>query len=124
MRANDYERSIIKKLSAFLTKRFGSGFDESNLYSFVRFYRYSPNIFDSLSPKSFLSWTHYRVLIRVDSDAARPNYEKETLASNWSVHDLQWAIRSPYYERLLSTQSGGLPTLPQGIAPSKDCLST
>ena len=80
-RANDYGKSIIKKLSAFLTERFGSGFDESNLYSFVRLYRYFPNIFDSLSPKSFLSWTHYRVLIRVDSDVARPYYEKEALAS-------------------------------------------
>ena len=116
-RANDYGKSIIKKLSAFLTERFGSGFDESNLYSFVRFYRYFPNIFDSLSPKSFLSWTHYRVLIRVDSDAARPYYEKEALASGWSVRDLQRAIHSQYYERLLSTQNGGLPALPQGIAP-------
>ena len=121
-RANDYGKSIIKKLSAFLTERFGSGFDESNLYSFVRFYRYFPNIFDSLSPKSFLSWTHYRVLIRVDSDVARPYYEKEALASGWSVRDLQRAIHSQYYERLLSTQSGGLPALPQGIAPSKDPL--
>lgn len=62
------------------------------------------------------------MLIRVDSDAARPYYEKKALASGWSVHDLQRAIHSPYYERLLSIQSGGLPALPQGIVPSKDPL--
>ena len=108
----EYGAEIISKLSTFLTEGFGSGFDESNLYSFVRLFRCFPNIFDSLSPKSFLSWTHYRVLIRVDSDAARPYYEKEALASGWSVRDLQRAIHSQYYERPLSTQSGGVPPLP------------
>ena len=103
-RADDYGKSIIKKLSAFLTERFGSGFDKSSLYTYVRFHRLFPNIFDSLSPKSFLSWTHYRVLIRVDSDVARPYYEKEALASGWSVRDLQRAIHSQSYERLLLTE--------------------
>ena len=121
-RANDYGKSIIKKLSAFLTEKFGSGFDKSSLYTYVRFYRLFPNIFQTLSGNSFLSWSHYTLLIRVDSDVARPYYEKEALASGWSVRDLQRAIHSQYYERLLSTQSGGMPALPQGIAPSKDPL--
>ena len=64
-RANDYEKSMIKKLSAFLTERFGSGFDKSSLYTYVRFYRLSPNIFQTLSGNSFLSWSHYTLLIRV-----------------------------------------------------------
>ena len=105
-RANDYGKSIIKKLSVFLTERFGSGFDKSSLYTYVRFYRLFPNIFQTLSGNSFLSWSHYTLLIRVDSDVARPYYEKEALASGWSVRDLQRAIHSQYYERLLSTQSG------------------
>ena len=103
-----------------MTERFRSGFDKSSLYTYVRFYRLFPNIFQTLSGNSFLSWSHYALLIRVDSDVARPYYEKEALASGWSVRDLQRAIHSQYYERLLSTQRGGLPALPQGIAPSKD----
>lgn len=62
------------------------------------------------------------LLTRVDSDLARPYYEKEALASDWSVRDLQRAIHSQYYERLLSTQGGDLPALPHGIAPSKNPL--
>jgi len=103
-RANDYGKSIIKKLSAFLTEKFGSGFDKSSLYAYVRFYRLFPNILQTLSGNSFLSWSHYTLFIRVDSDVARPYYEKEALASDWSVRDLQRAIHSQYYERLLSTK--------------------
>ena len=119
-RANDYGKAIIKNLSAFLTKKYGSGFDKSSLYSYVRFYRLFPNIFQTASGNSFLSWSHYTLLIRVDSDIARPYYEKEALASGWSVRDLQRAIHSQHYERLLSTQKGYLPALPSGIAPSKN----
>ena len=121
-RSEDYGKSIIKNLSAFLTKKYGSGFDKSSLYTYVRFYRFFPDFFQTPSGKSFLSWSHYVLLTRVDSDLARPYYEKEALASGWSVRDLQRAIHSQYYERLLSTQGGDLPALPQGIAPSKNPL--
>ncbi|MBO5528664.1 MAG: hypothetical protein J6A47_05005 [Bacilli bacterium] len=76
-------------------------------------------MFQTSSGKSFLSWSHYVLLTRVDSDLARPYYEKEDLASSWSVRDLQRAIHSQYYERLLSTQGGDLPALPHGIATSR-----
>lgn len=121
-RSEDYGRAIIKNLSTFLTEKYGSGFDASNLYLFVRFFRVFPNIFDSLGQKSFLSWTHYRVLLSVESDVARPYYEQEALASGWTVRDLQRAIHSQYYERLLSTQKGNPPSLPSDIAAPKDPL--
>jgi len=71
----DYGAEIISKLSTFLTEKYGGGFDRSSLYFYVQFYRAYPNIFDSANRQSFLSWTHYRVLLGVDSSLARSYYE-------------------------------------------------
>ena len=100
----DYGAEIISKLSMFLTEKYGGGFDRSSLYFYVQFYRAYPNIFDSANRQSFLSWTHYRVLLGVDSSLARSYYEKEANISGWSVRQLQRAIHSQSYERLLSTK--------------------
>lgn len=71
----EYGMEIIKDLSKFLTKHYDKEFDFSTLYKFVRFYKAFPNILDSVSTKSLLlSWTHYRILLRVDNDAARNWY--------------------------------------------------
>ena len=121
-RAEDYGKEIIKNLSAFLSEKYGAGFDDSNLYHCLNFARLFPNIFDSARRKSFLSWTHYRVLFTVDNDIARQYYEREALASGWSVKQLQRAIHSQYYERLLSTQGEEDIPLPTGEKPSSNPL--
>ena len=62
-----YGRSVIENLARHLTEQFGSGFDFSSLYKYVRFYQCFPNILDTASPKSFLlTWSHYRTLLQVD----------------------------------------------------------
>ena len=122
-RAEDYGKKLINNLSLFLSKKYGSGgFDSSALYSYVRFYRLFPNFFDSAGSGAYLSWTHYRVLLSVKNDVARLYYEREALASGWNVRNLQRAIHSQTYERLLSTQSGALPELPSGNAPPQNIL--
>ena len=52
-RSEDYGKEIIKNLSVFLTEKYGKGFNKTDLYSHVRFYRFFPNIFPSVSGKSF-----------------------------------------------------------------------
>ena len=121
-RAKDYGKAIIQNLSRFLTEKYGDGFDKSSLYSFLRFYRFFPNIFQAAIGKSFLSWTHYTILLSVKSDIARTYYEREALASGWSVRDLQRAIHSQYYERLLSTHNGDSPSLPEAEAKPRNPL--
>mgnify|MGYP000090506801 CR=1 FL=1 len=75
----DYGIEVIKKLSKELTKEYGKGFDRSNLYRFLSFYKNFPQIVDSLSRQSgmLLSWTHYRTLLQVFDKKARAWYEKE-----------------------------------------------
>jgi hypothetical protein len=57
----EYGAEIIKKLSVELTRIYGKGYTQSNLYNFTEFYKDFPDIFHSLSGKStqLLTWTHY-----------------------------------------------------------------
>ena len=103
----DYGIELIKKLSKKLTKKYGKGFDRSNLYRYLSFYKSFPQIVDSLSrqTKIYLSWTHYRTLLQVYDKKARDWYEKEAIEQTWSVRTLQRNISSQYYYRLLKSQA-------------------
>ena len=102
----DYGAQVIKELSKSLTELYGSGFDASNLYKFVQFYKSFPDILDTACRKSrLLSWSHYRLLLRVLDDKARDWYAKEALTEGWSVRTLDRNIASQYYQRLLMSQN-------------------
>lgn len=102
----EYGVEIIKKLSKELTKQYGKGFDRSNLYRFLSFYRNFPQIVASTKRqfKNLLSWTHYKALLQVSDKQARDWYEKEAFEQTWSVKTLQRNISSQYYYRLLKSQ--------------------
>ena len=79
-------------MSSQLTAEFGKGFDASNLYKMSQFYRAFPNL-DAL--RLNLSWTHYRLLLRVDSLDARLWYMDEAAAQNWNTRALDRQICFP-----------------------------
>lgn len=101
-----YGRSKMSELSASLTFKYGKGFDPSNLYKYLAFFRRFP-ILDTLCPKSGmrLGWSHYRVLLQVESDEALRWYLDEAAAETWGVRVLQRNISSQYYERMLLSQA-------------------
>ena len=107
-RNDNYGKEIINKLSQRLTGEFGKGFDRTNLYFYLQFFKLYPNIFDAVSRQSFLTWTHYRVLLKVYSKEARDWYEKEALDGFWSVRTLQRNVGSDYYHRMLLSQKKDL----------------
>lgn len=94
----EYGNYLIKYLSEQLTPEFGSGFSFRNLNWYRQFYRTFP-IVNSL--RSQLSWTHYRTLIRLDSEDKREYYIAETTKNNWSVRQMERQINSQLFERLL-----------------------
>ncbi len=104
-----YGKGIIGELAQRLTLEFGKGFDESNLRNMRRFYLAFP-IQDALRPKlpeqlrPELSWTHYRLLLRITDPAVRAWYMHEAATANWSARALERQLDSHYYERLLSSQ--------------------
>ncbi|MEK8021230.1 MAG: YhcG family protein, partial [Candidatus Parabeggiatoa sp.] len=52
-----------------------------------------------------LSWTHYRLMLKVENPKARRFYIQECIESKWSTRQLERQINSFYYERLLSSQN-------------------
>jgi DUF1016 N-terminal domain len=67
-----YGKRLLPQLGQALSREFGKGFDASNLRYMRLFYQAFPNC-DALRHE--LSWTHYRLLLRVDAEPisiARP----------------------------------------------------
>ena len=96
-----YGQRLLPQLGQALAAEFGRGFDASNLRYMRLFYQAFP-IRDALRHE--LSWTHYRLLLRVDSAEARQWYVQEAAAQNWSTRALERQISSLYFERLLISQ--------------------
>ena len=96
-----YGKQVLKYLSERLTAEFGKGFDESNLRKMRQFYS-TFSIRDTLCPE--LSWSHYRLLMRVQDEKARNFYTEEAVKSGWSVRQLQRQINTMYYQRMLASQ--------------------
>ena len=61
----EYGKEIIKKLAQKLSKKHGKSFSERNLWYMKQFYQKWTNL-NAL--RSELSWTHYRLLLKVEND--------------------------------------------------------
>jgi predicted nuclease of restriction endonuclease-like (RecB) superfamily len=99
----EYGASLIANLAKNLTAEFGKGFSEANLKNFRQFYLTFP-IKKSYAVRSELSWTHYRMIMRVENPVAREYYMNEAADQNWSSRTLERNINTLYYDRLLSTR--------------------
>jgi predicted nuclease of restriction endonuclease-like (RecB) superfamily len=96
-----YGKGTLKNLAHQLTLEFGKGFDERNLNNMRSFYKSFP-IWNAL--RTELSWTHYRLLSRLETEEKRMYYLNESIASNWNSRDLQRQISSLTFERILETK--------------------
>ncbi len=97
----DYGDYLIISLAKRLTKEFGSGYNERNLRYIRSFFKAFP-IRNAV--RSELTWTHYRLLMRVENINARQFYEEECIKSNWSTRALERQIHVFYYERMLASR--------------------
>ena len=98
----EYGKAVLEGLSKKLTAEFGKGFDESNLRYMRLFYQTFKNC-DTLRHE--LSWSHYRLLLRVKDETARNWYMNEVANQTWSTRQLDRQISVLYYERLLASQN-------------------
>ncbi|MDX2346684.1 MAG: PDDEXK nuclease domain-containing protein [Legionella sp.] len=96
-----YGQSQIESLAKDLRKEFGKGFTARNLLNMRAFYLQNP-IWHSVSTK--LSWTHHRILLRVQDAKAREWYTQEAIENAWSVRALDRQIDKLYYDRLLMSK--------------------
>lgn len=99
MRAN-YGEQIIAQLS----KELGKGFSERTLRDYRKFYLLFPEQKDLAHVCAKLSWSHIRLIMRVENTQARDYYLQETAEQHWSVRTLERNINTLYYQRLLASQ--------------------
>jgi len=126
----DYGAQLLELLARDLTKQFGRGFGNINLWRMRAFYRaWSEGqilstlskesckllSFNNISPLSSsistlsasfpLPWSAYVRLLGVKRPEARFFYETEALRSGWSVRQLDRQIGSQFYERIALSQN-------------------
>jgi predicted nuclease of restriction endonuclease-like (RecB) superfamily len=94
----DYGKSLIKNLANSLEPVYGSGYSIRQLELMRQFYKRFP-ITNTLY--SQLSWSHYKLLIRIDDSDKREFYQEECKKNLWSVREFERQINSQLFERLL-----------------------
>ena len=94
----DYGKYLIRSLAEQLEPEFGSSFSKRQLDLMRQFYRTFPIV---NAMRSQLSWTHYRLLIRLENEDKREFYIAETTKNNWTTRQLERQVNSQLYERLL-----------------------
>jgi DUF1016 N-terminal domain/YhcG PDDEXK nuclease domain len=105
-----YGKQQLKEIADRLTVEFGAGFPETNL-KYMRLVFLAFPIRHTLRDE--LSWSHYRLLTKVENEKARAWYVAEAVAQNWSSRALDRQINSLYYERLLTTHEANRPDIRQ-----------
>lgn len=143
-----YGDQLLTELSKGL--RDVSNCNRRQLYRYLRFYRFYPQIVGSLPPQfekhlpqnfedrkmgtvspqlqpsadtflQHLSYSHIDQLVDIDDETKRLFYEVETIQSNWSVRELKRQIGSLYYERSgLSLNKNKLSSLIDSVVEQTD----
>ena len=96
-----YGDKLIERLSIELTKEYGSGFSVRNL-RMMRQFNYCHPIWHTVSAE--LSWSHYRLILRLDSLKGRDYYINEVVTRQLSVRELERLIKTNTYEREKNNQ--------------------
>lgn len=117
-RRAEYGKQLVERLAQDLSARFGRGFKRSNLFQMRSFYLTYPNIseplagqfdepdiFQTLSGKFSLPWSHYVKLLSVKAPEARVFYEIEAARCGWSVRQLSRQIATQFYERTMLSRN-------------------
>lgn len=94
----EYGKATLKNLSLLLSLEFGKGYDYTNLTNMRKFYQAFP-ILDTLRQE--LSWSHYRLLSRVESEQKRSYYLNEAIDKNLNTRQLQREINSLSFDRVV-----------------------
>lgn len=113
----EYGKSLIKELSKQLTKDYGKGFNEANLKYMRQFYS-TFSISHALRGefvniekhpiqtilRQELTWTHYRLLLKVADKTERTFYMNEAANSNWTTRQLERQINTELFKRITKSK--------------------
>ena len=92
-----YGEGIVKKYASVLTKEFGSGYKEKDLYKIQQFYL----LIQKVAPlERQLTWSHYKILLSLRDIKEIKYYIHITKRDNLSKRALAERIKSNEYDRL------------------------
>jgi len=92
-----YGEGIVKKYASILTKEFGSGYKEKDLYKMQQFYL----LIQKVAPlERQLTWSHYKLLLPLKNVEEIKYYIHITKRDNLSKRALAERIKSNEYDRL------------------------
>ncbi len=98
-----YGKAVLKNLAVQLTQEFGKGFDDRNLRNMRMFYLAFP-IYDAMRQQ--LSWTHYRIISRLETEEKRNYYIQQSIDNGWNSRELERNIHTLYFERSITAKPG------------------
>lgn len=95
----EYGQSVISNISKDLTREYGKGYSQRNLFNMVKFFDtfHDEEILQTLSAK--LSWSHFIKLFYIEDDLKREFYTTMSINERWSIRTLTDRINSMLYER-------------------------
>jgi predicted nuclease of restriction endonuclease-like (RecB) superfamily len=105
----EYGSQLIRHLARALGEEFGQGMSVANLRNFRQFYLTFTDAGKHYALRSELSWTHWRLIMRVEDSQARDYYIEETARQGWSSRVLARAIETRSYQRLLQAPESDIP---------------
>lgn len=94
-----YGSKIVATLSHQLTSRFGAGFDRTSLNRMVKFSQMFAEDEIGATLSHQLSWSHFKVLLRVERPEARAFYIEQAVTAHLGVRALDELIGRQGYER-------------------------
>jgi predicted nuclease of restriction endonuclease-like (RecB) superfamily len=98
----DYGAFLIRSLARQLGEEFGRGLSVANLKNFRQFFMTFPDLEKSYALRSLLTWTHWRLLMRVEDPKERDYYIGECAGQGWTTRQLERNVASGSYHRLLA----------------------
>jgi len=103
----EYGSQLIRNLALQLGDEFGSGVSVANLRNFRQFFLTFPDHGKRYALRSVLTWTHWRLIMRIEDMDARDYYISECAEQNWSTRLLERAIQAHTYKRFLKPPGKG-----------------
>lgn len=97
-----YGTGLLQKLTKDLSLKHNKGFSLSNLKRMRQFYLTYPK---GAKTSSFLSWSHYVELLKIDNELERSFYEKQTILEKWSIAELKRQKKTALFLRLAASKS-------------------
>lgn len=98
-----YGHQLIRNLARQLGDEFGGGVSVANLKNFRQFYLTFSDAGKSYALRSQLTWTHWRIVMRVEDKTARDYYIRECAEQGWNTRQLERNIATQSFARMLAS---------------------